>query len=156
MRPSPPLKSRHHIWMFYSSWGDAEPRWREVAPYGLLLGTHRYLVAKDIQRSDGVLRHCRVEGIFAVEILAESFEPDRGFDLCTHARAGFSSCVNLAEVETVNWRFAADAAERARRFVFHPDEFRVKNEDETVTVPSAPADCMRWAGSSFRGATRSR
>lgn len=128
------LKSRRHIRMLYSSWGDAEPRWREVAPYGLLLGTRRYLVAKDIQRSDGVLRHYRVEGIFKVEILAESFEPDPDFDLGTHAKAGFSSYVNLAEVETVVWRFAAEAADRARRFVFHPDQAMVENDDGTVTV----------------------
>jgi len=128
------LKSRRHIRMLYSSWGDAEPRWREVAPYGLLLGTRRYLVAKDIQRGDGVLRHYRVEGIFEVEILGTSFEPDPGFDLGNHAKAGFSSYVNLAEVETVVWRFAADAADRARRFVFHPDQAMVENDDGTVTV----------------------
>jgi predicted DNA-binding transcriptional regulator YafY len=128
------LKSRRHIRMLYSSWGDAEPRWREVAPHGLLLGTRRYLVAKDIQRGDDVLRHYRVEGIFKIEILATSFEPEPGFDLGTHAKAGFSSYVNLAEVETVVWRFAADAADRARRFVFHPDQVMLENDDGTVTV----------------------
>jgi len=128
------LKGRRHIRMLYSSWGDAEPRWREVAPHGLLLGTRRYLVAHDVQRGDKVLRHYRVEGIVEVEIMAESFEPEPGFDLAAHAKAGFSSYVNAAEVERVVWRFSVDAADRARRFVFHPDQTVVENNDGTITV----------------------
>jgi predicted DNA-binding transcriptional regulator YafY len=128
------LKSRRHIRMLYSSWGDAAPRWREVAPHGLLLGTRRYLVAHDVQRGDKVLRHYRVEGILQVEILVDSFAPDPGFDLAAHAKAGFSSCVNAAEVEEVVWRFSAEAADRARRFVFHPDQIVVENDDGTITV----------------------
>jgi predicted DNA-binding transcriptional regulator YafY len=128
------LKGRRHIRMLYSSWGDAEPRWRQVAPHGLLLGTRRYLVAHDVQRGDKILRHYRVEGIAEVEILPESFAPDPGFDLAAHARAGFSSYVNVDEVERVVWRFSADAAERARRFVFHPDQEMIENEDGTITV----------------------
>ncbi len=60
------LKGLRNIRMLYSSWGDAEPRWREVAPHGLLLGTRRYLVAHDAQRGDNALRHYRFEGIISV------------------------------------------------------------------------------------------
>jgi predicted DNA-binding transcriptional regulator YafY len=128
------LKGRRHVRMLYSSWGDAAPRWRTVAPHGLLLGTRRYLVAHDVERGDRVLRHYRVEGISEIEILGESFEPDPGFDLAVHAKAGFSSYVNESEVERVVWRFSADAADRARRFVFHPDQVLVENDDGSVTV----------------------
>jgi len=128
------LKGRRHIRMLYSSWGDAEPRWREVAPHGLLLGTRRYLVAHDVQRGDQVLRHYRVEGIRQVEILSRSFEPNPNFDLAAHAKAGFSSYVNVDEVEQVVWRFSPEAADRARRFVFHPDQSVTENNDGTITV----------------------
>ncbi len=128
------LKGRRHIRMLYSSWGDAEPRWRDVAPHGLLLGTRRYLVAHDLQRADKVLRHYQVEGIVEIEILGQSFEPDPGFDLAAHAKAGFSSYVNADEVERVVWRFSAEAADRARRFVFHPDQTVEENGDGTITV----------------------
>jgi predicted DNA-binding transcriptional regulator YafY len=128
------LKGRRCIEILYSSRSDPKPRWRSVAPHGLLLGTRRYLVARDIKKSNKILQHYRVEDISEVRLLAECFEPNEGFDLAVHARGGFGSYINDNEVERIVWRFAPDAAERAKRFVFHPDQEASDNEDGSFTV----------------------
>jgi predicted DNA-binding transcriptional regulator YafY len=128
------LKARRCIDILYSSLGDREPKWRSVAPHGLLLGTRRYLVAKDLNRSEDVLRHYRVEDISEVRLRSECFEPFEGFDMAAHARGGFSSYVNHGEIERVTWRFLPEAAERAKRFLFHPGQVVTEEPDGSVTV----------------------
>jgi predicted DNA-binding transcriptional regulator YafY len=128
------LKARRSIDILYSSVSDPKPKWRSVAPHGLLLGIRRYLVATDIKRADGILRHYRVEDIAEVRMTKDSFEPIAGFDMATHAKGGFSSYVNHQEIERIIWRFLPAAAERARRFAFHPDQTVVENDDGSLTV----------------------
>ncbi|MFC4595087.1 helix-turn-helix transcriptional regulator [Sphingobium tyrosinilyticum] len=128
------LKGRRCIEILYSSRSDPKPRWRSVAPHGLLLGTRRYLVARDLKKSSEVLQHYRIEDIAEVRILSECFEPNQGFDLAVHARGGFGSFINHREIERIVWCFAPDAAERAKRFVFHPDQEVTDNADGSLTV----------------------
>jgi len=128
------LKGRRCLKILYRNLTDKAPRWREVAPHGLLLGTRRYLVARDLKRQDKVLRHYRIEDVVEATLLPDCFEPDETFDINAHAKAGFSSYVNPDQVERVVWRFAPEAAKRARGFVFHPDQRVEENEDGSVTV----------------------
>lgn len=128
------LKARRCLKLLYRNLTESTPRWRNVAPHGLLLGTRRYLVAQDLDRGDAKLRHYRVEDIVEVTLLDQSFAPDEDFDIATYARAGFSSYVNPDQIEQVVWKFSPEAAARARTFAFHPGQQLVENEDGSVTV----------------------
>lgn len=50
-----------------------------MAPYGLLLGIRRYLVARGMVQPDSRLRHYRVEEIEQAEVLNESCEREAEF-----------------------------------------------------------------------------
>jgi predicted DNA-binding transcriptional regulator YafY len=128
------LKARRAIEIFYKGWKDDAPRWRKVAPHGLLLGTRRYLVARDLNRQDDILRHYRVEDIQEVKLADSGFSAPEDFDIGVHARGGFSSYVNDTEIRRIVWRFKPDAATRARRFVFHPNQQTSEEADGALTV----------------------
>lgn len=115
------LKGVRLLRIMYRRRGDDQPSERIVAPHGLLLGVRRYLVARDTAKgSSANLRHYRVEEIFEAAVLEGSFEIDAGFNIRRHAEKGFGSYESAAEFGEVVWRFTADAAPHARRFVFHP------------------------------------
>lgn len=108
---------------------------RIVAPHGLLLGVRRYLVAKDSEKPDPApLQHFRMEAISNVEVLSETFEMDKDFNLDDYARTGFGSYVDQKEVVDVVWRFLPEAVDRAERFVFHPDQHLEYERDGSLIV----------------------
>lgn len=128
------LKGPFHLKIAYRSRGDAEPSIRTVAPYGLLLGARRYLVALDTAKPDQALRHYRVEDISSAELLSTSFERPADFSLTDYAHRAFGSFHNGAEYGEVAWKFAPRAANRARRFQFHPTQQLEELEDGSVIV----------------------
>lgn len=95
---------------------------RTVAPHGLLLGARRYLVACDPKRITKAMRHYRVEDISEATLCAQWFEPHPDFDLSQHAKLGFGSYESAKELGDVIWRFAPEAADHARNYLFHPDQ----------------------------------
>lgn len=99
---------------------------RLVEPLGVLMGDRSYLVARQPE-SDQTIRHFRLDRITSVEITDESFLPPEGFDLSRHAERAFSAWHDPAQYGEVIWRFSPEAAEAARRFLFHP---RQKMQDE--------------------------
>lgn len=117
------LKGPFLLRIMYRRRREDAPSMRVVAPHGLLLGVRRYLVARDTAKAAGArLQHYRVEEIHQAEVLDQSFELDPGFSLRTHAERGFGSYESAAEHGEVVWRFRPEAAEQARRFVFHPTQ----------------------------------
>ena len=116
------LKGPLQLRIAYQSRADKAPSWRTVEPLGLLLGSRRYLVGIDTQKRDGRYRHYRVEDILDAAVLTESFIYPEEFDLQSYAMRAFGSFHNDAEFGEVVWRFAPGAAERARRFQFHPTQ----------------------------------
>ena len=110
------------------------PSERVVAPHGLLLGVRRYLVARDTAKKTARLQHYRVEEIYSAEVLDESFEIDPGFSLRTHAESGFGSYESEAEHGEVVWRFSPDAADHAKRFVFHPTQTVEEEKDGSLLL----------------------
>lgn len=106
----------------YRSRSEDEAHERIVAPHGLLLGVRRYLVARDMAKSTSRLRHYRVEEIHRAEILPDFFELDPSFSIHRHAERAFGSYENEAEFGEIVWRFTPDAADHARRYVFHPGQ----------------------------------
>lgn len=105
---------------------------RIVAPHGLLLGVRRYLVARPVE--GGRMRHFRVEDIEQIEVLSDSFEFDPGFDIRVHAQKAFGSFENEAEYGEVVWRFTPQAAQNARRYLFHPTQQVEEEKDGSLLV----------------------
>jgi predicted DNA-binding transcriptional regulator YafY len=119
----------------YKTRGRSKPTDRIVAPHGLLLGVRRYLIARDTAKAaNAPLQHYRVEEITEAEVLPRSFELDADFDIHRHAEKGFGSFENSAEHGDVVWRFSAEAAPHARRFVFHPTQTVKEEADGSLLV----------------------
>ena len=114
---------------------SGDKRRRRLAPHGLLLGTRRYLVARDVEKAVfAPLQHFRLEGLTQIQVLSETFEPDRDFELRKHAETGFGSYVDERQVVTVVCRFAPIAAGRASEFLFHPTQKLEHEKDGSLLV----------------------
>lgn len=128
------LKGPFLLRITYRRRSQDNPSERVVAPHGLLLGVRRYLVARDVAKKNGRLQHYRVEEIYSAQVLAESFEMDPAFSLRAHAEKGFGSFESAAQHGEVVWRFAPEAADHARRFVFHPTQTVEQEKDGSLLV----------------------
>ena len=128
------LKGPFRLRLHYRGRANDAPSWRTVEPLGLLLGSRRYLVAIDIAKRDGNIRHFRVEGMLAAEVLAEGFAWPAGFELKAYANRAFGSYYDAAEHGEVVWKFAPAAAERAQSYQFHPDQRSEWLEDGSLIV----------------------
>ncbi|MGN6210516.1 helix-turn-helix transcriptional regulator [Asticcacaulis sp.] len=128
------LKGPFLLRIVYRRRDEDGPSERIVAPHGLLLGVRRYLVARDMAKTGTGLRHYRVEEIYEAEVLEQSFELDPNFNIGTHAERGFGSYENATEHGEVIWKFRADAAPHARRYMFHPTQTSEDMEDGSLVV----------------------
>ena len=127
------LKGPWRLAIAYRGANDTEARERLVEPHGLLLGTRRYLVARPAG-GDGIMRHYRLDRIDTARLEPGSFARDPDFDLAAHAGRAFGSFHAADEYGEVVWRFAPEAADTAREFVFHPDQRMEGAEDGALTV----------------------
>ena len=125
------LKGPHLLTIRYAAGRDGRERLLE--PYGLLLGTRRYLVAREV-KGDGRMQHFRLDRITSARLQADSFRRDPGFDLTTHAARAFGSYHDDREYGEVVWRFTPDAAPVAREFTFHPTQVMTDDPDGSLTV----------------------
>lgn len=128
------LKGPFRLHICYRSRADADTIWRTVEPLGLLLGSRRYLVAIDIAKRDGNIRHFRVESMVAAEVLPESFTWPVDFDLKAYANRAFGSYYDAREHGEIVWKFAPHAAERAAGYQFHPQQSSEALEDGSLVV----------------------
>ena len=126
------LKGPHVLTVAYAGGRDLD-RERRLEPHGLLLGTRRYLVAREAG-GNGQMQHYRLDRITSARLEADSFARDPGFDLTTHAARAFGSFHADAEYEEVIWRFTAAAAPTAREFLFHPTQEMTEEADGSITV----------------------
>ena len=107
----------------YRSRNESAPRRRRLAPYGLLTGLRRYLVAR--AGDDPISKTLRlyvVENISSAEVAKGTFERDPGFNLQAFADRAFGVFQNKDEFGEVVWRFTPKAAAHARTFEFHPGQ----------------------------------
>ncbi|RYE50224.1 MAG: WYL domain-containing transcriptional regulator, partial [Hyphomicrobiales bacterium] len=126
------LKGPHALTIVYA--GGREPdRERRLEPHGLLLGTRRYLVARE-KGGDGRMQHYRLDRIKTARIEIDSFARDPDFDLATHANRAFGSYHADDEYGEVIWRFTPAAASTAEAFVFHPTQVMTTEPDGSLTV----------------------
>jgi predicted DNA-binding transcriptional regulator YafY len=126
------LKGPHVLTVVYAGGRDPD-RERRLEPHGLLLGTRRYLVARETG-GEGRMQHYRLDRITSARLEAGSFARDPGFDLATHAARAFGSYHTDAEYGEVLWRFTPAAAATAREFLFHPTQELSEAEDGSLTV----------------------
>jgi predicted DNA-binding transcriptional regulator YafY len=127
------LRGPFLISMTYGQDATSAETERLVEPYGLLLGTRKYLVGK-IQGENDRLRHFRLDRIHAIKIQAQSFNRDPDFSLETHAARAFGSFQSDNEYSEVIWRFSPAAARNAREFLFHPAQEMAEEADGSLTV----------------------
>ena len=118
----------------YHAGGAGPPVRRRIAPYGILSGNRRYVVARDTGAGDDRLRMFRMDGISAAVVTQDGFELDPDFDLRTFAKRSFGVFQSEAEYGEVVWRFAPAAAERALGFQFHPGQQVEREAGGSLTV----------------------
>ena len=127
------LKAPFSLIIRYQGKQDAEPRDRTVEPYGMLLGTRHYLIARDPTNGPG-FRRFRVDRITDAKITGQSFVRDKDFDLDAYAAQSFGSYHSDEEFGEVVWRFSPVAASTAREFLFHPDQVMTDQVDGGLIV----------------------
>jgi predicted DNA-binding transcriptional regulator YafY len=118
----------------YQSRGESEARLRRLAPYGLLTGLRRYLIARPEDDATGPVRLYVVESIRAAKATKEGFVRDPTFNLQSFANRSFGVFQNEEEFGEVVWRFSQKAAEHARGFEFHPGQTIEDQPDGSLIV----------------------
>jgi predicted DNA-binding transcriptional regulator YafY len=97
------------IRMTYWSARDGAPGERVVEPYGAILGTRHYLLARDTT-PDRRIRQYRFDRISEMAVTGQGFARDPDFCINTHCAQSFGSFFSEAEHGLVRWRFAPSAA----------------------------------------------
>jgi len=115
------IKAPFSLTIAYQGARDDAALDRAVEPYGMLLGTRQYLIARDLGNGRD-FRRFRLDRITRADITGQSFARDPDFDLDAYAAQSFGSYHSDAEYQPVIWRFAPSAAAAAREFVFHPSQ----------------------------------
>jgi len=128
------LKGPFRLVILYRGRNDDTARERRIEPYGILLGTRRYLIARDPSRDDNRLRHFRIEDIARAVLTEEWFARDPDFNLAEYSARSFGVFQNDREFKPVHWRFTPKAAPHAARYRFHPDQEIVENPDGSLDV----------------------
>jgi predicted DNA-binding transcriptional regulator YafY len=129
----------------YQSRGEAEPRVRRLAPYGLLTGLRRYLVARPEDDPTGPIRLYVVESIRAAKVTKAGFVRDPSFNLQAFANRAFGVFQNEEEFAEVVWRFSPKAADHARAFEFHPGQTMEDHPDGSLVVRFSAAGHLEMA-----------
>jgi predicted DNA-binding transcriptional regulator YafY len=106
---------------------------RTVEPYGMLLGTRRYLVAK-VAGGSGTLQHFRLDRITSARLEPHGFARDPLFNLETHTARAFGSYHAEDEYGEIVWRFSPRAAAVAQGFLFHPQQTMEAAPDGSLIV----------------------
>ncbi len=118
----------------YRSHRDQAHRPRRVMPYGVLTGLRRYLVAEPVDGEDRTVRTYRLDAVAAARVTEEMFERPESFDLQAFANRAFGVYQAAAEYGEVVWRFAPEAAEHARGYLFHPGQTMEDEPDGSLLV----------------------
>jgi len=120
----------------------------KVGPLALLLGEGRqYLVAWSDWHLD--VRLFALTGIERLELISgEPFVPPKYFDLTAYLQRSFG--VFQEPVQDIVWRFRADAAAEAERYLFHPSQSMNRNPDGSLTVRFRAGGLREMAWHLFR------
>lgn len=129
------LKACRYIEVQYQAYIDERPKPRKLAPYGLLTGLRRYLVAHDPKsRRDGAIKTYRMDAISSAKILDDFFVRPEDFNLQSFADKAFGLYQKDDEFSEVVWRFKPEAAKQAAGFLFHPSQTDELQSDGSLIV----------------------
>ncbi len=105
----------------------------ELAPYGFVIGSRRYLVAYPVENGkQRVPLRYRIETLSNIEFSGEVFIRDKEFDLAEFSSWAFGSYYHDDEYDEVIWKFSGKAAERAANFCFHPNQEVSQSRESTI------------------------
>lgn len=140
------IKACRYLDITYRSHLDEAPMVRRVAPYGLLSGARRYLVALDPKsRRAGTIKTYRMDAITAAAVSNEFFERPAEFNLQQFANRGFALYQNNLEYDDVEWRFKPEVAEQALATVFHPEQNEERRPDGSIVIRFKAAGQLEMA-----------
>jgi len=140
------------IRMTYRSARDHAPRERVLEPYGVILGTRHYLVARDTTPERRIW-HYRFDRISDMAVTGHGFVRDPDFCINAHFAQSFGSFFFEVEHGRVRWRFAPSAAPVARDFRFHPNHVMTEMPDGSLLVEFSASG---WVEMAWPGARLSR
>lgn len=129
----------------YQARNESRPTTRRLAPYGLLTGIRRYLVARPADDEETLVRLYVVERISRAEVEDQAFARDPSFNLQAFAERSFGVFQNPEEFGEVIWRFSPCAAEHARGFEFHPTQRTEDQPDGSLVVRFSAAGHLEMA-----------
>jgi predicted DNA-binding transcriptional regulator YafY len=128
------IKSCRILEVSYRARDEVQARPRRLAPYGLLTGIRRYLVARPEEEPDAAPRLYVVESIRGARVTDEASTRDPAFNLQAFARRSFGVFQNPEEYGEVVWRFSPRAAAHARGFEFHASQTMEDQPDGSLIV----------------------
>ena len=132
------------IRMTYRSARDAAPRERVVEPYGVILGTRHYLVARETT-PERRMRQYRFDRISEMALTGLGYVRDPDFCINAHCAQSFGSFFSEAEHGPVRWLFAPSAAPVARDFRFHPNQVMTDMPDGGLLVEFSASGWVEMA-----------
>tara|TARA_R110002110_G_scaffold296500_3_gene510758 strand:- start:5573 stop:6565 length:993 start_codon:yes stop_codon:yes gene_type:complete len=132
------------IRMTYRSARDAAPRERVVEPYGVILGTRHYLVARETT-PERRMRQYRFDRISEMALTGLGYVRDPDFCINAHCGQSFGSFFSEAEHGPVRWLFAPSAAPVARDFRFHPNQVMTDMPDGGLLVEFSASGWVEMA-----------
>ncbi len=116
---------------------------RLVHPLGFLHGHRHYLVAfHENPKANNVVLFA-LPHIQSIQITEASFERDPGFNLDEFAARSFG--LYQGEPMDVVWKFAPEAADDAKEFIFHPSQQVEKQPDGSLIVRFRAAGDLEMA-----------
>lgn len=126
--------SCHQIRIAYFNRGSGKISRNTLMPYGILYGTgDHYLLARHSDgHGGGKVHHFSLSFIQEVEILPDTYQIPEDFDLKKFSERSFG--IFQEEPFEVEWLFDKEAAPNAKRYIFHPTQEMIENEDGSLTV----------------------
>lgn len=110
------IKASLIIELDYGNNGDIKRL--KIEPFGILLGHNTRLVGRDIEEKK--IKCFAFNLINNVIVTNEIFERPSDFNLQEFSERFFDGAVDDSDFSAVHWRFIGDAAEEAKKYIFHP------------------------------------
>ncbi len=135
--------------VFHYSGGSGAPRARTVIPYGILFGGEAYLIAREADKSEAVApRMWRIDRLSRLAMLVDIGGAPEGFDLQGYSQQSFG--VFQSETVDVVLKIMPEFVEEAKRWVFHPSQILLPNNDGGLEIKLHGGGLNELAWSLFR------
>jgi predicted DNA-binding transcriptional regulator YafY len=124
------IKSCRKVSFHYASSEASEAQERRVAPLGLVYGHRHYLVGR--VEPDKPIKFFALGRISNLNLTSDSFDVSQDIDLRERVATSFGAFDEAPH--DIIWKFSAEAADAARRYVFHPRQSCEDQSDGSLIV----------------------